>query len=85
MSEALNGLVDFESQGGLKGDMYIDTQQGIYLRILLSHIPGANWPSGGSSDPSFRVRLVCNRLFAVCLLICPFSYLYNTRFLPLDI
>jgi hypothetical protein len=49
------------------------------------HIPSANWPSGGSSNPSFRVHLVCDRLFAIFLLFCPFFYLYKRSFLPLDI
>ena len=42
------------------------------------HIPGANWPVGGSSNPSFRVYLVRGRLVAVCFLFSPLFYLYNT-------
>jgi hypothetical protein len=38
-----------------------------------------------AANPSFRIHLVCDRLFAVCLLIYPFSYLYKRSFLPLDI
>jgi hypothetical protein len=63
----------------------IGSAQGSTRTASMSHIPGANWPSGGSSNPSFRVHLVCNRLFAVCLLFCPFFYLHKRLFLPLDI